>query len=156
MLLRSQLSQNVMLYHWGNNFLKHHSPFIFRFRHFFLDFSTYEDEGTTILQNAGKYSPNDRVKTQKTWILSNETNNSFKLRCVTESLTELNHLKGNLRELILVSGPTNEKCHDKDIITLHMVLTFSERKCGNTSMAATTFPHSTSSSSLRSIYCSLH
>jgi hypothetical protein len=34
-LLSSQLFQNVMLCHLGNNFLKYHRVFIFRLRHFF-------------------------------------------------------------------------------------------------------------------------
>ena len=83
-----------MLCHWVNYLLNHYGAFIFRPRHFFLDFSTSEDEGTMILQKAGNYSHNDSLKTQKTWILSNETNNSFKLRYITKSLMEHNQWKG--------------------------------------------------------------
>ena len=89
-LPRSQLTQNVMLCHWVNKFLKHHSAFIITPRHFFLDCSTSEDEGTMNLQNGGKYSPTDSVKSQ-TWILSNEPNSNYKLRYVTESLTAHSH-----------------------------------------------------------------
>jgi hypothetical protein len=53
--------------HWVNKSLKHHSAFIIiRPRHLFLHCSTSEDEGTMNLQNGGKYSPTDSVKSQKT------------------------------------------------------------------------------------------
>jgi hypothetical protein len=51
---------------FGIQLSEYHGVFIFRLRHFFLAFSTPEEESTMILPNAGNYSPTDSLKSQKT------------------------------------------------------------------------------------------
>jgi hypothetical protein len=44
-----------------------------------------------ILRNAGNYLHTDSLKSQKTWILTNETDSNYKVRCVTELLMAHSH-----------------------------------------------------------------